>query len=268
MSTIRPRIISMTILALLVGACSSVAAVVDPVAPRRCDDLYSERRCAAMTDRALERTSATREDVVAVLIVPDPPLADGQVQTLGGAAFITVRVELSDGTTHDSLMCGGVPDGPACYDEAPDWVKDVSLIGSGYSDVPCTSEPPEGCPTPIPSIDPAAADDAAPIRVSSADVPIDHTGRYEVRLGDGALPNGVLTEASFHLPDPWPVDVTFGEVGPTLQLRSVEPDGRPFMNTYEHGWRHGVERIEAFIVFDVRRFDAGAVLHVRNVVVR
>ena len=62
--------------------------------------------------------------------------------------------------------------------------------------------------------------------------------------------------------------ITFADGGPYLEIRSLEPDGRPFDNYYTHGWREGVERIEAVLVFEVRRFEPRAVLTIRDVVVR
>ena len=68
---------------------------------------------------------------------------------------------------------------------------------------------------------------------------------------------------------PWAVDVTFRRGRrPHVEIRSLEPDGKPFHNVYEHGWRDGLERVEAVLVFDVKRFDPGATVEVRDVVVR
>jgi len=39
-------------------------------------------------------------------------------------------------------------------------------------------------------------------------------------------------------------------------------------NIYEHGWREGIEGVEAVLVFDVFRFEPGATLSIRDVVVR
>ncbi len=55
---------------------------------------------------------------------------------------------------------------------------------------------------------------------------------------------------------------------PHVEIRSLEPDGKPFQNVHEHGWRDGLERVEAVLVFDVKRFDPGATVEVRDVVVR
>jgi hypothetical protein len=165
-------------------------------------------------------------------------------------------------------MCGGIPSGPACADEQPEWEARGDLIGSGYHDVPCAGEPPAGCATPVPSIDVKLAADAVPIQVPSHVVSIDHAGLYEVTLGSGSLPNGILTQATYQLSDPWASDVTYRESAPRVVIRSLEPDGRPFDNVYEHGWRDGLERVEAVLLFDVKRFDPGATVEVRDVVVR
>ena len=54
----------------------------------------------------------------------------------------------------------------------------------------------------------------------------------------------------------------------TIEVRSLEPDGKPFDNYYLHGWRGGVESVEAFLIFDVLWFRPGADLAIRDVVVR
>jgi hypothetical protein len=242
--------------------------------PRPCEQLYSVRRCLAMADEATAFSEKTRDDVDSVVILPDPTPEigpDGEVilQTLGGAAPIRVRLLMRDGTTLDAQMCTGIPSGPACADEPQPWDTTGNLIGGGYHDVPCAGEPPDGCPTPIPSIDAGVVPDATPIKVPSVMIPIDRVGGYEVTLGKGSLPNGIVTQATYRLADPWPMDVTFSAEGaPRLEIRSLEPDGRPFQNAYEHGWRDGLERIEAVLVFEVRRFDPGASLEVVEVVVR
>jgi len=51
----------------------------------------------------------------------------------------------------------------------------------------------------------------------------------------------------------------------TLEVRSLEPDGKPFENMYVHGWRDGVERVRAIVRFDVLWFRPGATLELRNV---
>jgi hypothetical protein len=169
---------------------------------------------------------------------------------------------LRDGTSREDVLCPGVAGGPACADEPGIWDMQGDLIGSGYHDVPEDA-------TPVPSIDPALASGGVSIDVPVRTVAVDHTGAYEVSLGTGSLPNGILSEATYRLPDPWPVDVTFiPDATPRLVLRSLEPDGKPFSNRYEHGWRDGLERVEAVLVFDVKRFDPGATVEVQDVHVR
>ena len=50
-------------------------------------------------------------------------------------------------------------------------------------------------------------------------------------------------------------------------MRSLA-DGKRILNIYDHGWREGTERAKAALVFDVFRYDRGATLAIRNVVVR
>lgn len=258
-----------TAIAFVITGCSAITGLAP--APQPCEQLYSVRRCLAMADAATAFTDKTRDDVAAVMIVPEPTpeVRDGVtiLQTRGGAAPITVRLVMRDGTTLESQMCGGIPSGPACHEQPQEWETHRSF--GGYRDVPCAGEPPDGCATPLPSIDPTVQASAARIVGSGRTIAIDHVGRYEVPLGTGSLPNGILTEATYRLADPWPVDVTFSAEGaPRLEIRSLEPNGRPFQNAYEHGWREGLERIEAVLVFAVRRFDPGASLEVVEVEVR
>lgn len=249
------------------GCDQLIGRGLDPT-PRPCTEVYSVRRCLAIEDAATAFSEATRDDVVSIVIVPSPRPPDGALSVLGGAAPIRVRAMLRDGGTLDTQMCGGLPSGPACADEPPEWETGGNLIGSGYHDVPCAGEPPDGCATSVPPIDADLVAVAVPIRVPSHVVSVDHPGLYEVTLGTGSLPNGILTQATYQLNDPWSSDVTYRESPPRVVIRSLEPDGRPFDNVYEHGWRDALERVEAVLVFDVKRFDPGATVEVRDVVVR
>jgi len=266
------RVLGLVCLGLLmvmsVGCERFVGRGPDPTA-QPCRQVYSERRCLAIEDAATAYSDATRDDIETVEIVPTPrPSDDHILLSLGGAAPIDVRVVLHDGTVIETTMCGGIASGPACADEPPAWESGGDLIGSGYHDVPCAGEPPDGCPTPIPTIDAKLVAGAVPIRLPSQTVAIDHTGPYEVRLGSGSLPNGILTQATYEFADPWASDVTYRESTPRVVIRSLEPDGQPFDDRYSHGWRKGLERVEAVLVFDVKRFDPGATVEVRDVVVR
>ena len=88
-------------------------------------------------------------------------------------------------------------------------------------------------------------------------------------VGRGSVPNGILTEAAFVLADAWPEGLVILDGGVRLEVRSLEPDGRPFDNYYMHGWREGVERVEAVLVFQVDHVERrGAALRIRDLVVR
>ena len=140
--------------------------------------------------------------------------------------------------------------------------------GEGYRDVPCQAPDAGRCSTPHPAIDPEAAAAAEPIEVDRLDIPIDHDGPHEIRVGEGSLPNGIITESAMRLVDDWPHGLSIADGFVKLEVRSLEPDGLLFDNYYTHGWRDGVERVEAVLVFEVTRFEPGAVLSVEDVVVR
>lgn len=255
------------IVASLVAGCSVVSEA--PLEPRPCAETFGPQRCLAMTDAAAAEIGRTRDDVTAIVIVPDPPPKDGVLVALGGAAPINVRITLADGTTHDTPMCGGIPSGPTCTD-TPQLVADsVFAEGAGYKDVPCPDgASPHTCGQPLPSFEPAAVRAARPLSIASLSIPIDHVGGYEVSIGKASVPNGVVSTASFGFVDRWPADVSLEGGEARIALRSLEPDGVPFDNYYEHGWRPGVEHVEATLVFNVLWFKKGASLEVRDIVVR
>lgn len=252
----------------LVAGCT-VVGEAPPQQPKPCTEVYGPQRCLAMTDAAAARSGRTRDDVTATVIVPDPPPKDGVLVTLGGAAPINVRITLTDGTTQDALMCGGIPSGPACMETQRLEAQSLFADGGGYKDVPCPDgASPRTCGQPLPSFEPTALAAARPLEIARSSIAIDHVGDYEVSLGKASIPNGVVSAVSFGFSDIWPTDISLEDGVARIELRSLEPDGKPFQNYYDHGWRPGVERVEAFLAFRVLWFQKGAVLDIRDVVVR
>jgi hypothetical protein len=249
---------------LVLTGCDALAGVIagPPKGPEPCGQRFNAVRCLVMTDKEAMQLQTTREDIVSLMIVPDPTpeVRDGVtiLQTRSGGPPIDLIVTLADGTiTQTTLMCVGVNQEPACVDDPH--LTATSVTQGGYHDTP------EGA-SPVPS---AAPDDlamATALRIDRLDIPIDHTGLHEVVLGEAWLPNGLLTSAEFTLVDVWPSDVTILDGGVRLEVRSMT-SGQPIQNIYEHGWREGIEGVEAVLVFDVFRFEPGAKLSIQDVVV-
>ena len=254
------RRLAMLLVGLVVAGCNLIPKVAD--IPHDCAAEYPPARCLAIADQVAAEVDRDRGDVSAVTIVPDPP-PDGAV--LGGAWPITIRLTFRDGTTHQAQICGGLAIAPACSDDPH--LDGRSVLGA-YHDVPCAGEPPDGCPSPMAAPEPDAVAAAEPITIGARSIPIDHDGPFEVELGRGSLANGILTDASFALQDPWPPDVAFRDGVIFLDVRSLEPDGRPFDNIYLHGTRPGVERVAAILRFDVLWFEPGADLGILDLIVR
>jgi hypothetical protein len=264
----------MVAMLVVVAGCDAIAGIFPGPAstPQPCGQVFNAVRCLAMTDAAASQLKTRRDDVVSLEILPEPTpeVRDGVtiLQTRGGAAPIDLRVTLADGTTRQVSMCGGIPSGPACMDDPQLTAGSMTGPNGGYRDVPCAGEPPDGCPTPFPSFEPKTVAAAKPLTIAELAIPIDHEGPYEVSLGEGSLPNGVLTEASFTFAVPWPDDVSLTDGQAFIQVRSLEPGGKPFENYYTHGWHPGIERVEAVLVFNVLWAAPGAKLGIRDVVVR
>jgi hypothetical protein len=260
-----PLAIALAIAFVVLGceAWADVAAGPAPTA-QPCGRVFNAVRCLAMTDTAAFQLHTTREDIKAMEVVPEPTpeVRDGVtiLQTRSGGAPIDLLVTLADGTIHQTtLFCVGINSEPACVDDPHIDAHSISLDG-GYRDRTADA-------TPVPSAAPDALAKATQLRIDRVDIPIDHTGPYEVRLGEARLPNGLVTSADFTLVDDWPPGVTILDGGVTLQVRS-QRDGRTIQNIYEHGWREGAEGVDALLVFDVFRFDPGATLSIRDVEVR
>lgn len=261
-------------MAALVAGCITASETSGPAAePQPCRQTFNAVRCLAMTDYAAVQLKTTREDITAIDVIPEPtPETRNGVTILNmhsGGPAIDVRVTLTDGSTQVvSMHCSGIASHPACLDDPHLSVSSVTGPNGGYHDTPCSGDPPDGCATPLPTIEPAAAATAQPLMIERIDIPLDHVGPYEAKLGEATLPNGILTEASFALVDDWPPGVTITSGTVSIRIGSLDPDGKPFNNYFDHGWRVGTERVEAILEFTVDRVDPGAVLAVRDVVVR
>jgi hypothetical protein len=224
-----------------------------------CGEVYGTNQCLAIADHAAAEVSKTRADVMAIAILPK--------RDAGGALVgppIRVRVAFADGTTHDSSMCGGISISPECQSDP----ELRAFVAGGSRDVPCNGEAPGDCATPLPSVAQGAAEAATPLEIDRRDIPIDHVGSYTVTLGRASLPDGILTEASFRFDEAWPTDIALKDGEARIEVRSLESDGKPFANYYQHGWRPGVERVESVLIFDVLWFEPGATLTIQDVVVR
>ena len=248
---------------MITAGCGQIAGFV--TAPQPCLARFSADRCDALAERAAGDLGIDLAAVAAIDLLPDP---ESDVTRLGGPP-VFLRVHLADGTAMKAVIrCSGVSSSyvPACMDDPAIRVSSATL--NGYRDVPCFDDAGARCATPHPDVAPAAAAEARAVHVERLDIPIDRVGRWAVPLGEGSLPNGILTEAAFHLVDDWPDGVSLVEAVVVVDVRSLEPDGKPFDNYFLHGWREGVERVEAVLVFDVQRFEPGAVLSIADVVVR
>jgi len=248
---------------LVISACGALSGVFrESRDPQPCEWRFNAVRCLAMTDYAAFQLSTTREDIASLVVLPEPTLEvrDGKtiLQVRSGGPPIDVLVTLADGSTHQvSMHCVGVATRPACSNEPRLRVQSGT---DGYHDTPAGS-------TPVPPPAAEAIADARALRIERLDISIDHTGLHEVRLGEASLPNGLLTAAEFELVDDWPPGITIIEGTVRLEVRSLVT-GERLWNVYAHGRVEGTEPVEAVLVFDVFRFDPGAVLSIRSVLIR
>jgi hypothetical protein len=256
---------ALLVAALALTGCDAIAGAIagPPRGPEPCGQRFNAVRCLAMTDTAAMQLHKTREDIVSIDIVPDPTpeVRDGVtiIEIRSGGPPIDLIVTLADGTiTQTTLVCFGVSE-PACFDDPKIEPHAMSKEG-GYHDRTADA-------TPVPSAAPDALEMAVELRVDRVDIPIERTGRHEIVLGEAWLPNGLLTTADFALVDDWPPGVTILAGGVSLEVRPMT-GGQPIRNIYEHGWREGIEGVEAVLVFDVFRFDPGATLSIQDVVVK
>jgi hypothetical protein len=249
------------VFAALIGGCDLIGAVGRPTGgpyPDACAQWdYSARRCEAIVDRALKQADVDRDAVQAIFLLPLE-----QAMNRSGGTTVLVRFELADGGHVDQdVRCVGVNMTPVCNDDAR-----IS-IGAGIDhDVPCAGEPPAGCATLRPPPDSAAMAAATPFILASLDIPLDHEGKYEIRLGTATLPDGYLSERSLRLVDDQP-DSFWIDGGALLDVRS-DIAGRPFVGSIYRDRFDGPEPVTIVLVFEVTDLDSPSVLQVRDVVVR
>ena len=250
-----------------IAGCKSVSigAAPRPESSCACEALYPAERCAALLTAAAEQLGIRDSDVDSIEIAPAPTLrTDGVLMKRSGGEPIVVLARVR-GEIRKASLCAGIPSGPACRDTPIIGIS--SPVQSGYRDVPCQGEPPDGCATPLPAIEAAAARAARPLRIERVVIPIAKVGRAEVRLGEATLPNGILTVAEADLEDPWPDLVRFSGEELRLEVRSLVADRPAFWNYYDHGWWPGTEPVAVFLVFDARHVEPGATITIRDLVV-
>jgi hypothetical protein len=243
------------------------AAVRSSTYPDECPAYgLSPKRCAYIVDWALREAGVAAHEATVELL--GDPGCDGNGGSCVRTTMFIVRVRVTPGNgpaSDHSVFCGVGGERSLLCTETPR-IALLSPTTNGYHDLPCGEDgAPEHCASPVPSIAPSAAQMAVPLRVPSLTIPIDHTGRYVVDVGNAVLPNGILGEATATLPDDVRTDMLIPE---WIWLEVIGEDGLPLRNIYEHGWRTGTERVHVRLVFTVDSFEPGASLEITNVVVR
>ena len=256
-----PAAIAIAIVAFVSG-CGQVAGAAPVSYPAGCDSFgFSARRCAAIVDRARE-TAGGRLAGAPVSIGLEAP--DESTNRLGGGEIARVVFGLADGTRLvEPVVCVGVPAGPG---DAVCQEPRLVVTSSVSHDVPCTGEPPAGCPSQIVP-DARAVDAARPLRLATTDIPIAGHGRQAVELGTVGLPNGYVSRIEAHVVNDQPSDFWVADATVRLELRPADPTRPPFGDVYERPLVDGVEEATAWLVFDVTEASPGAVLHLADIVI-
>jgi hypothetical protein len=252
--------------ALVLSACAG-APTVEVAFPDGCGKIgLTDRRCATIVDVAAERLGIDggRADGIRLGLGPACPSGiDAQCIT-SREPFVIVRFAFADGTTaEDGLSCYGVGREVSLLCADPPAIR---LAMGVDRDVPCLADPPDGCATPVPTIDPATLRHAMPLEISDVEVPLTQAGHYDIPLGTADLPNGVLSQASFDLAEHHQAGFLLGDSLVRLVIR--DPGGHELANVYEAGWTPGIVKVSVSLVFDVIEVDPGTALHVRDVLVR
>lgn len=253
--------LSLVLTAALVTGCELLAPREGSY-PEACAGLgFSAVRCRAIVARATELVSVRPDEVTSARFVTSPPEPG---VTLGGGRIAVVALRLADGRELvQEIRCAGISgEADRVCNEDPH----IGVSGGVDRDVPCAGEAPEGCATPPPMPRPASVKAAIPLDLASLDISLDHVGSYEVLLGEAGLPDGALSERRASLADTRPTTFWIDDYI-RLEVRPTEP-GRPPVGSIYRDPYDGVEPVRVFLVFEVVETSPGAVLQVRDILVR
>jgi len=234
----------------------------------------SARRCEAVVATAASNVGFDRSTATSTFLMAEPGCGGDPLSVEGGGlcirstAFVAgVRFDRADGTSVLSeVYCGVGPPTLTCS-ETPG-IEAVDLHGAGYWDVSCAGEPPDGCPSPIPTPTGAAAAVGRELKIDAVDMPVGAVGHREVEIGRAVLVNGIVQEARFSIADQMQVGFLLEPGLVRMELRSTVA-GRPtFDNAYSRGTFKGPEEVRVVLIFDVAETGPDAVIHVTDVLVR
>ena len=255
-------LVAILVAAASLAGCNLVGNAAPVPYPGGCASLgFSARRCAAIVARARDAAAGQVGGAATsiALLGPEPDSV-----TLGSHQVARVVFGLPDGTSIvEPVVCVGVPAGP---DDAVCAEPHLATTSNVSHDVPCTGEPPAGCPSQIVP-DAVATAAARPLLVASLDVPINGTGHREVEVGTVGLPNGYVTQIGASVVNDQPADFWISG-GIRLDLRPADATRPPYGDVYERPLVAGVEQATLWLVFDVTEASPGAVLHLADIVVR
>jgi hypothetical protein len=260
------RIALAIVTAMWLSACAG-ASTLDVAFPDGCAEIgLTDRRCATIVDVAGERLGIDpgRAHAIRLSLGPACPSGIDARCITSREPFVLVRFAFRDGTTaEDGLSCYGVGREVSLLCADP---PAIGLAMGVDRDVPCPGDPPDGCATPVPTIDPAMLGDASPLVVGEVEIPLTQTGHYDIPLGTADLPNGVLSEARFDLDEQHQAGFLLEDGVVRLVVRG--PSGQELRNVHETGWTPGVVTVSVALAFDGTEADPDTALHVRDVRVR
>lgn len=118
--------------------------------------------------------------------------------------------------------------------------------------------------TPQPTPDPSARSLGEPLRIDGLEIPLDHTGRWAVHLGEVALPNGYHNRTTFRVPNGG--DGTYRAGLIRVDLVPLDPDAPGWDEPYRR-LIDGPERFSAVLTFDLESYLPGAVMQVADLLV-